>query len=128
MIWRVGIEDIDQVWEKALALLEPALRIDNCSTPETLKNWLLDGTYQLWIDDRNRAAATTCIDVYPAKKVCTVVHLGGFDMHEWLFEGIAAIEKFARKEDCDLIRINGRREWSRVLGYRETAVISERAL
>lgn len=120
---------MDGVWSEVSGLLAPCLKIDGCSTPETLLSWLREGVYQLWVEGEFKAAATTTIDVYPAKKVCTVVHLGGKGMVKWLHEGMEAIEEFARGEKCDLIRINGRREWSRVLpGFRQTAIVSERVL
>lgn len=125
MIYRVGTDDLEKVWPKALAMLEPAL---NGGKPEVVKDFIEDGTYQLWLAD-NDAAATTAINTFPVGKVLTVVHLGGKNMWQWLGEGLAALESWARQQGCDRIRINGRDEWSRVLpGYRKTSVVSEKVL
>jgi hypothetical protein len=125
MIQIIGTDDLDEKWPEALKLLEPAL---TGASPRAVRAFIEAGTYQLWMAG-NEAAATTSISTFPVGNVLTVVHLGGRNMWQWLGEGLAAIEFWAREKGCDRIRINGRDEWSRVLpGYRKTAVVSEKVL
>lgn len=125
MITLIGTEELDEKWPEARALLKPAL---NGAEPARVKEFIQDGTYQLWMAD-DQAAATTAINTFPIGRVLTVVHLGGKNMWQWLGEGLAALEVFGREQRCDRIRINGRDEWSRVLpGYRKTSVVSEKVL
>jgi len=124
MITLVGTDDLETYWGPALGHLKKCFKDDD---PETVKEFVRDGTYQLWVTEH--AAATTAIATFPVGKVLTVVHLGGSRMWEWLEEGLSALERWAREHNCDRIRINGRDEWSRVLpGYRKTAVVSEKVL
>lgn len=124
MITLVGTDDLDRFWNGALEHLKKCFKDDD---PETVREFILDGTYQLWVTDH--AAATTAINTFPIGKVLTVVHLGGERMWEWLGEGLEAIESWGRSQGCDRIRINGRDEWSRILpGYRKSAVVSEKVL
>lgn len=126
MIRIVNTHEIDLVWDKALPLLTPGLA---GADPKIVKEFLEEGTYQLWIAGDFDAAATTAINVFPVGKVATVVHLGGSKIWEWMSEGIAEIEAWAKKHDCNRVRINGRREWSRVLpGYRQASIVSEKVL
>jgi hypothetical protein len=119
---RIGNSDIDSVWDKAKPILERNFDAD------AIRAWLDDGSYQLWIEGEFRAVCTTSIDIYPDKKVCTVVHLAGNGLWEWVGD-LTHIEGWAREQGCDRIRINGREEWSRVLpGYRKVAVVSEKEL
>ena len=124
MIWRVGNDDLDRVWPKALGFLGPAL---NGADPEKVKEFIRSGNYQLWMTDK--CACTTAINDFPIGKVMTVVHLGGKGLEEWMFEGMSVLESWGRQQSCDRIRINGRDEWSRVLpGFRKTSVVSEKVI
>lgn len=124
MIMLIGTNDLDSVWGMALSHLKKCFKDDD---PETVREFIRSGTYQLWMTEG--AAATTAIATFPVGKVLTVVHLGGENMFGWLKEGLEAIERFAREQNCDRIRINGREEWSRVLpGYSRIAVTTEKVL
>lgn len=127
MIYRIENTDVSSVWDRAKPMLERCFERTG-KNPDSVKEWLEDGTYQLWVEGMFRAVCTTSIDIYPDEKVCTVVHLAGTELWDWLND-IGEIETWARGMGCDRIRINGRKEWSRVLpGYSEVAVVSEKVL
>lgn len=50
---------------------------------------------------------------------CVLLTLGGFDMDKWI-HNIGDVEAWARDRGCKKMKIQGRRGWSRVLGYEIT--------
>jgi len=84
--------------EKALEHSDGEFQID-----DVLK-FLLDRTMQLWVlyDTSTHdvvMAGCTEIIVYPNKKICRVVLMGGLSMNLWQSQ-TTALEEWARKQGC----------------------------
>lgn len=59
---------------------------------------------------------------------CVVQACGGSNVRHWITL-LDKIEEYARDEDCEFIRILGRRGWKRLLkNYKEKLVVLERPL
>ncbi len=91
------------------------------------------GEAQLWVAHNGagiKAAAITRMATTPnGKRICFCVACGGEDLSEW--EGcLADIERYARKQGCDAVRLTGRAGWKiyKKKGYREPFVILEKVL
>lgn len=68
------------------------------------------------------AAIGLKLDVYPIKRVLTILIAGGAQMDEWLTEVMAVIKRLAQEQQADSIRVAGRRGWVKALrdyGYKE---------
>jgi len=111
----IKVKDIESVWGEVRPLIESALDYgDGKFTAQSIKRSLKKKEMQLWMEGQN--VGVTRIDIYPAKKVCTVMFGAGFDLS--VFEnGIKVIEAWAREKGCDSIEIWGRKGWIRILGY-----------
>lgn len=74
------------------------------------------------LEGRIIAAIGLKLDVYPIKRVLTILIAGGTQMDEWLAEVMAVIKRLATEQQADSIRISGRRGWVKALrdyGYKE---------
>ena len=92
------------------------------------------GEAQLWIAHSGagiKAAAVTRLAVTNSgRKICFCMACGGEDFDEWEHT-LGDIEKWARKQGCDAVRITGRPGWrvyKKRSGYKEPFVILEKAL
>lgn len=100
---------------------------------DVLENLLL-GKYQLWIAHNGRgirAAAITRLATVPnGRRICFAMACGGEGMDDWGQQGFSEIEKFAKANKCDAVRVSGRRGWRAVkkYGYTEPFVFLEKAL
>ncbi len=92
------------------------------------------GKAQLWIaHDRRgiRAAAITRLATMPnGRRICFCMACGGEGFEDWAAQGIREIEKFAKVNTCDAVRLSGRKGWREFKkhGYIEPFVILEKAL
>lgn len=124
-------DELDIFWYDALDLLRPALEMNGDHTATSLKRALDKGDLQLWCHfggERMDAAAITEIADYPKRRVCMIVLCGGTGLADWMIY-LETIEAWARDKGAQVLRIEGREEWARVLaGYHKAGVIVEREL
>ena len=132
----VAQSNIEFIWSSVEKFISDAFnKHDGDETEEDTRKLLEDGKAQLWIahDGRGiRAAAVTRLATVPSgRRVCFCMACGGTGLTEWLDLGMKEIEKFAKINKCDLVRLSGRRGWRgafKSLGYKEPFVILEKAL
>jgi hypothetical protein len=115
-----------QVYDYIAAAFETGLGDD---TIESVKADLDAGNSLLWVahDDIDiRAAATTKIMEYSARKVCVVTACGGKNLPEWI-QCLGDIEHYAKAEGA-IVRIMGRQGWKilKTHGYKEPWVCLEK--
>ncbi len=129
----VDRSNIDFIWSSVEGFIRSAFtKHSGDETEEDAKNLLAAGRAQLWIahDGRGiRAAAITRLAVVPnGRRICFVMACGGEGVKEWASH-LGDIEKFAKTNRCDAVRLSGRRGWRTVFpGYKEPFVILEKAL
>ena len=96
---------VEAIWDKAKPHLEKALEYsDGEFEIDNVLKFLLDRTMQLWVlydistHDVVMAGCTEII-VYPNKKICRVVLMGGLSMNLWQAQ-TTAFEEWAREQGC----------------------------
>jgi hypothetical protein len=98
---------------------------------DDLENDVLSGGALLWLAYSQpiiEAAAVTQIILTEKSKVCMLQACGGSCLERWIGL-IDPIEKYAKQQGCQCVRLMGRKGWSRVLeNYRETKIVLERRL
>lgn len=123
---------VPDVWLHAARWLAPAMALE-CSDDDitALKRDLDVGAALLWIVWDGEAligAVATKITSVPRRKICNIVACGGTRVREWI-KLVAEIERYARAEGCDAVRLTGRRGWKRILPeYREPWVCLQKDL
>lgn len=113
-------------------MLEPAIaRSEGRLTARSVRQWVEDGRYVLWIahDGETIAAAfVTRVARYPRKNMLTIDLCGGTQMGSWLDEADRVFRAFSRESGLDGIELYGRSGWARALerlGWRQSAVLVE---
>ena len=131
----VAQSNIEFIWSSVEKFISDAFnKHDGDETEEDTRKLLEEGKAQLWIahDGRGiRAAAVSRLATVPnGRRICFVMACGGEGFDEWARPGIAEIEKFAKANNCDAVRLSGRRGWRvyKKHGYKEPFVILEKAL
>ena len=87
-------------------------------TMDDIKRGLLARQYQLWVwytDEKIVAACVTCVVVYPQRKVCCLMMIGGEGLHFWKDEGQKIIVAWAKSKGCSVLEGYDTRAWIRVL-------------
>lgn len=125
-------DEIERAWPHASAWVKSAFDTGlGDSTFESTRGLLFGGHALLWlIVDRGGVvgAVVTQIVQEPAKKLCTVLALGGTGMARWKHL-MTKIEKYAAHERCAAVRIYGRSGWQRVYPeYTQPWIALERKL
>ena len=96
-----------------------------------IRDMVMSGRAMLWIAQDGKcihAVAVTSLALDQARKVCEIVACAGSGMREWI-RFISGIEKYAKSEGCQSVRLIGRKGWQRMLkDYRPKHVILEKAL
>jgi hypothetical protein len=122
---------VGAVWPLVAVRLERAMRRGDCGDYAAVRRAVHDGGMLLWLAWDGTAiiaAAVTELARLNGRKICTIVACGG---EGWPRFGalIAGLEKFARAEGCEAVRIVGRKGWARVLpDYAIKRIILEKAL
>lgn len=122
---------VAEFWPYAAPLIRPAMKHGSMSTLADIEADLLARRSLLWIawDNKNICAAlVTQLRTTEEGKVCRLVALGGTGMRKFIVlrEEIAA---YAKAEGCDLMLIDGREGWMRVLPeFKPVGVILEQRL
>ncbi len=132
----VAQSNVEFIWSSVEKFISDAYNKHNGDETEGDTRKLLElGKAQLWIahDGRGiRAAAITRLATVPSgRRVCFCMACGGLGITEWLDAGMREIEKFAKTNKCDLVRLSGRRGWREAfkpLGYKEPFVILEKVI
>ena len=102
-------------------------------TEKSTLSLLFKGDAQLWVAHEGagiKAAAISRIcTVNNGRKICFLIACGGEDFPDWE-QTIVDIEKWARAQGCDAVRISGRLGWRayRKRGYEQPFIILEKAL
>ncbi len=131
----VAQSNVEFIWSSVEHFIKSAYtnHIGDETDTDVLENLLL-GKYQLWIahDGRGiRAAAVTRLGTVPnGRRICFVMACGGEGFDEWGHQGISEIERFAKNNKCEAVRLSGRRGWRafKKYGYKEPFVFLEKAL
>jgi hypothetical protein len=116
---------VETVWPLAEPHLKRALQYsDGEFTLEETRGFIRDGRFQLWLgwDSGTRraiGAGVTEIFDYPRKRVCFLVLWASEAPRTRWLDGLQAVERWAREQGCQGMRLLGRKGWGRVLsGYR----------
>ncbi len=119
MLGAISKNDIDRAWRICSPLLDKSLRKgDGDYTLEDIKKGLKEGGFQLWAwaeEDRIICCGVTGIVIYPQKKVCAVMMVGGQGLRLWRNEAQDIIADWARKNGCSDLEGYVRKGWLRVL-------------
>jgi len=127
----VNPADVEKLWTKIERPLRRAIDRTQLSDFASCETALFTGSHLLWLaieGEKIEAMATTELAKIGERKICTIVACSGEEREHWL-PLIAGLEKFAKDEGCDAMRIYGRKGWQRVLdGYRVENVVMEKRL
>ena len=130
----VAQSNVDFIWSSVEHFIQSAFtKHESDDTPGTALDLLRTGGAQLWIahDGRGIRAAliTRLATTNSGRRICFSVACGGIDFDEWE-HCLREVEKFAKANTCDAVRITGRRGWRAKLrpNYKETFVTLEKAL
>ena len=118
------------VWPQVRPFIERALERDGCYAPEDIVDMLEARDAQLWVavgGEGIAAALVTKINLYPRQKRC-VLFLSAGELKAHL-RHLPEVEAWAKAQGCDVVELNGRPGWERVMpGYRRALVTLEKDL
>lgn len=130
----VAQSNIDFIWSSVEKFIQSAfIKQRSDDTIDTVKALLQSGGGQLWIahDGRGIRAAlvTRLAKMESGRKICFCMACGGIDFDDWE-HCLSEVEKFAKSNKCDAVRITGRRGWRlyKKRGYQEPFIILEKAI
>lgn len=127
----VDPKQVHLIWDCVSHWIRLALERGDLGTFSVLENDVLCGQALLWLAwDEPKIAGTAVTQIVRTErsKVCKVMACGGERIGDWVHL-LTDIEKFARDERCDCVRLSGRRGWERMLpNYRATKIVLERRL
>lgn len=130
MLGAIAKADVERTWVICAPLLKKSLKNGESNyTLEDIKDRILAGVFQLWAWVENNtiiACAVTTVFVYPAKKICSVMYVGGYGLKFWKENGVGGIENWAKLNGCSDIEGYVRKGWLRVLPQWRTAWITIR--
>jgi hypothetical protein len=108
---------VQHYWPHVKGMLSEALEHGRGRfTLDGIEDDLIAGKKRLWAvlgPEHVVAAVVTCVTDFPAKRVCTILLCGGEDVDSWVSRVLAAIEEYARWEECGQVEIIGRAGWER---------------
>lgn len=122
--------DVDRTWEICGPMIKKSLKNGESNyTLDDIKENIKNGSFQLWAWAENNsiiACAVTRISVYSARKLCSVMYVGGSGLKFWRNAGVNAIADWAKKNGCNDMEGYVRKGWVRVLPDWRTAWITIR--
>jgi len=122
---------IREIWPYVRPLLEKACRATCLNAFADFEADILAGRSLVWIAWNGgmiEAAAATVLANSDLGKVCVITLCAGRDMKRWL-KLIEQIEAYAKDEECECVRIFGRKGWLRVLeGFEAKHVVMDKAI
>ncbi len=139
MVTPVPKEYFHLVWDEAR---EHLVRFEKMSRGayrvDDIGKMISEDKHQLWLiadeDSKIIGAIVTQVSELPQKKVMEIVAFGGGEdnrLGEFIHEAMEQLEEFARINYCDVMRVEGRKGWVRVLkphGFKQEAVVLERQI
>ncbi len=130
----VAPDNIAFIWPAIEGFIHSAFtKHEGDDTEETALAMLERREAQLWVAHSGSgirgAAITRIATVQSGRKVCFCIACGGTNFEEWEFT-LGDIEKFAKANHCDAVRITGRAGWRvyKKRGYKEPFVVLEKVL
>ncbi len=130
----VAADTVSYIWPQVEKFIHSAFEAGvGDDTLESVLGMLGRGEAQLWVAHNGagiKAAAITRMAVVPnGKRVCFCIACGGVELETWQ-DCLHDIEKFARKQGCDAVRLSGRLGWAvyKKQGYKQPFMILEKAL
>jgi len=108
-------DQIPSIWDKAKPLIEKALDRGSNYTIHEVYDGLCGSKMQLWMWNFDAALVTT-IQVKKGRKFCLLLCLAGEHMSVW-FQYLPIVEKWAKDEGAEEVRVYGRLAWARITGY-----------
>jgi hypothetical protein len=120
------------VWPHVAGFIRGAVEHTGDFALDELRDSVLSGPSLLWIitsDGEIKGAVITDLIVNQrGEKICDLVACGGKDLDSWRHL-MPDLEKFAKSEGCQKVRLSGRRGWGRVFAdFREAHVTYEKVL
>ena len=120
---------VSEFWPHVCHFIEAASEYGD-DTFETIEADVLNGKSLLWLaceDDRILGAAVSHIWKSPRCKICSIA-AGGTQLNEWK-RCLSDIEAYAKSEQCELVRLSGRKGWKRVFtDYSEPWIVLEKRI
>ena len=129
-------EKVKEVWILVKDLIQKACEYsDGFADAENFKEWLEQGTMQLWVAWDNEKKKVICVCIteikqYPKYKVCGCKITTGNSFKKWV-DFMDYVMEWAKEEGCRKMEIHTRPGWERVLkskGFFKTHVQLERML
>jgi hypothetical protein len=124
---------IHEFWPHVAPLIKAAMVRGAITDFAEVEAAVLAGRALVWIAWNGtsiKAAAVTQLSTVHDARFCTIVACGaaGADRDAWL-PLLASLERYAKSENCQAIRIFGRRGWERLLpDYRPARVLLQKEL
>ena len=108
------------IWKHVEQMITRALDKGSNFTLWEIHTGIQEGKFQLWVDqtDKVNAVLVTAIQ-NDDKRFCLLAVLCGKKINEWI-TGLSFVERWAKENDCEEMRIYGRKGWFRYLGYEPT--------
>ena len=129
-------EKVKEVWILVKDLIQKACEYsDGFADAENFKEWLEQGTMQLWVAWDNEKKKVICVCItevkqYPKYKVCGCKITTGNSFKKWV-NFMDYVMEWAKEEGCRKMEIHTRPGWERILkpkGFFKTHVQLERML
>src|SRR5262245_43947717 len=122
-LYVVAPEMVPQFWPYCEQHIKEAMRRGDISDYAYVGQQVFNDSMLLWIAYNGALNATAITELDHATKRCTIVALGGKDLHAWL-PFLADLERYAKANGCKTMRAMGRKGWARLLkDYKQRKVI-----
>lgn len=121
---------VHEVWPLIRERVKIAIERTGLSDFDLIEKEALAGDQLVWLawEGQIAAVALTHKSRIGTRTICTLTACQGYDRDRWL-PLFKKIEKYAKDEGCSVMRIYGRKGWSRVLdGYQIENVVMEKVL
>ncbi len=131
----VAPDTVGYIWPQVEKFIHAACEAGiGDDTYDQITGMLNRGEAQLWIAHNGagiKAAAISRIaTVANGRQICFCVACGGEELESWK-DCLGDIERYARRQGCDAVRLSGRAGWKIYIksrGYKEPFVILEKDL
>lgn len=117
MIIAYTSKHIPFIWADIEPFIKRALDRGSVYTPESIYDGLRASYLQLWVWQEQGVECVLVTSI--VSDYCLLLCLSGKNMENWLHV-LPTIESWAKTEGCKSMRIQGRKGWSRLLGYEIT--------
>lgn len=125
MLGVISPPDIDRTWSVCSPMLARAMKNGESNySMSDIKTRLRDGRFQLWAWAENNkiiACAVTEILIFPTRKICSVLYVGGQGLKIWRKTAVNTVAEWAKKNGCTDMEGYVRKGWLRILPDWRTA-------